>query len=104
MTATLLSPAPSSRAATLSPPPATGHGAPAGATRPELLRLELPFGREDVTVFISLASLRARFGGSERPVGAHDLYLRHREAIDAAAERKLLAGARQPLVLRAGDL
>ena len=55
-------------------------------------------------MFVSLASLRARFGGSDRPVGVHDLYLRHREAIDAAAERKLLAGARQPLVLRAGDL
>lgn len=91
------------QAATLSPPSCASPGAAGAAPLPELLKLELPFGREDVTVFVSLASLRARFGG-DRPVGVHDLYLRHREAIDAAAERKLLAGARQPLVLRAGDL
>jgi hypothetical protein len=81
------------------------------ASLPELLKLELPFEQAQVTVFVSLASLRARFGAPEGgldrldlAVGLHELYQDHRAEIDAAAIRKLLAGARQPLVLRAGDL
>lgn len=99
-TVTTSSPAPPRRAVTT---PSVGL--------PELLRLELPFEQEQVTVFVSLASLRARFGAADGgldqtggPIGLRELYRDNQAEIDAAAIRKLLAGARQPLVLRAGDL
>jgi hypothetical protein len=101
-TATVTTPLPAS--------PRRAAAAPS-ASLPELLKLELPFEQAQVTVFVSFASLRARFGapegGLDRPdlaVGLHELYQDHQAEIDAAAIRKLLAGARQPLVLRAGDL
>ena len=96
---------------TLLPAPPRRTAVAPSASLPELLKLELPFEQAQVTVFVSLASLRARFGapegGLDRPdlaIGLHELYQDHRAEIDAAAIRKLLAGARQPLVLRAGDL
>lgn len=70
-----------------------------------VLRFNTPIGSDQVTAFVSESSLRARYGGV--PAAADDLqsmYSLHQLEINAAVARRIRAGARQPVVLRASDL
>jgi hypothetical protein len=69
-----------------------------------VLRFDADVGHESVTAFISHAALRARYGGVEATPDLKALVSEHRSEIDAAVARRIEAGARQPVVLRASDL
>lgn len=69
-----------------------------------LLCFMVQWGHELVTAFISQTAWQARFGPASSAATLLDLYLLHQTMIDAVVTRKLDAGARMPVVLRAGDL
>ncbi len=71
-----------------------------------VLRFMTPIGSDEVTAFVSESALRARYG-SVPTVGDNDvasIYGLHQLEINAAVARRIRAGARQPVVLRASDL
>ncbi|PXW95234.1 uncharacterized protein DUF1488 [Sphaerotilus hippei] len=68
------------------------------------LSFEVPVGPSRVTVFVSDATLRARFDGAQERSALPDLYRRHRQSLEEAAIRRVRAGGRQPVVLRVTDL
>lgn len=70
-----------------------------------VLCFHTPIGSDQVTAFVSESSLRARYGAV--PAADDDLasmYSLHQLEINAAVARRIRAGARQPVVLRASDL
>jgi hypothetical protein len=70
-----------------------------------VLCFNTPIGSDQVTAFVSESSLRARYGGV--PADENDvesMYWLHEGEINAAVARRIRAGARQPVVLRASDL
>lgn len=69
-----------------------------------VLRFDADVGLESVTAFISHAALRARYGSPDAAPDLRALVSEHRLEIDAAVARRIEAGARQPVVLRASDL
>ncbi len=69
--------------------------------------VDAPDGSPSVTAFITGASWRARYGSLQGDAPETDLlqtYLANRQLIDGAVLRRLAAGSRSPVVLRAADL
>ncbi|MDO9313580.1 MAG: DUF1488 family protein [Burkholderiaceae bacterium] len=69
-----------------------------------VLRFNADIGTERVTAFISHSALSARYGGIDEAADMRAVVSEHRSEIDAAIARRIQAGARQPVVLRASDL
>lgn len=76
------------------------HDSPSSA----VLRLNADVGVEHVSAFISHSALSARYGSFDDLTGMRAMISEHRSEIDAAVARRIQAGARQPVVLRASDL
>jgi hypothetical protein len=75
------------------------------------LRFEVAVGGdhtgEPITAFITQTSWRARYGAPSGDSNDADLlqtYLANRQLIDGAVLRRVAAGGRSPVVLRAADL
>jgi len=70
-----------------------------------VLCFNTPIGTDQVTAFVSVSSLRARYGGLAAACDdLESMYCLHQLEINAAVARRIRAGARQPVVLRASDL
>ncbi len=70
-----------------------------------VLCFNTPIGTDQVTAFVSESSLRARYGGLAAACDdLESMYCLHQLEINAAVARRIRAGARQPVVLRASDL
>ncbi len=70
-----------------------------------VLCFNTPIGSDQVTAFVSESSLRARYGGARTDEDdVESMYWLHEGEISAAVARRIRAGARQPVVLRASDL
>jgi hypothetical protein len=80
---------------------ASGHHE---STCASVLRFYADIGPDSVTAFISHAALSARYGGLDESGDMRAVVAEHRSEIDAAVARRIQAGARQPVVLRASDL
>lgn len=71
---------------------------------PAVLRFSTDIGPESVTAFISHSALRARYDKLHKDDDLRTVVSEHRAEIDAAILRRIEAGARQPIILRASDL
>ena len=69
-----------------------------------VFRFDADIGAESVSAFISHAALRARYGGTGTEADLRRVVSQYRLEIDAAIERRIQAGAREPVVLRVSDL
>ena len=69
-----------------------------------VLCFNTPIGTDQVTAFVSVSSLRARYGVPAAADDLESMYCLHQLEINAAVARRIRAGARQPVVLRASDL
>ena len=70
-----------------------------------VLCFNTPIGTDQVTAFVYESSLRARYGGLAAACDDREsMYCLHQLEINAAVARRIRAGARQPVVLRASDL
>ena len=69
-----------------------------------VLCFNTPIGTDQVTAFVSETSLRARYGVPAADDDLESMYCLHQLEINAAVARRIRAGARQPVVLRASDL
>ena len=69
-----------------------------------VLCFNTPIGTDQVTAFVSETSLRARYGVPTAADDLESMYCLHQLEINAAVARRIRAGARQPVVLRASDL
>ena len=70
-----------------------------------VLCFNTPIGSDQVIAFVSESSLRARYGAlALAGDNLQSMYSLHELEINAAVARRIRAGARQPVVLRASDL
>lgn len=74
------------------------------STAPAVLRLSADIGPDSITAFISHSALRARYANAHQDADLQTVVSEHRAEIDAAILRRIEAGARQPVILRASDL
>ncbi len=63
----------------------------------------VPIGKELVTAYLSETAWRAKHQCDRRDVSLQELYFENQSEIDQAVFRKLQAGGRMPVVLRASD-
>ena len=70
-----------------------------------VLCFNTPIGSDRVIAFVSESSLRARYGAVAPACDDLEaMYALHQLELNAAVARRIRAGARQPVVLRASDL
>lgn len=68
------------------------------------LRFRVPLQRGHVTAYISQTTWQARYGLGHSDASFVEIYIANQPMIDAAVVRKVNAGARTPVVLKAADL
>ena len=69
-----------------------------------ILRFSVPLQHGDVTATISQTTWQARYGLGNSDSSFVEIYIANQPMIDAAVARKVNAGARIPVVLKAADL
>ena len=69
-----------------------------------ILRFSVPLQHGHVTASISQTAWQARYGLGNSDSSSVEIYIANQHMIDAAVVRKVNAGARSPVVLKAADL
>jgi hypothetical protein len=67
------------------------------------LRFLVPIGKELVTAYLSETAWRAKHHSDGRDASLEEVYFENQAEIDRAVFKKLSAGGRAPVVLRASD-
>lgn len=69
-----------------------------------ILRFRVPVGQKEITAFITDSTWHSHSQWSDSANDLGEFYEQHQGEIDRVVERKVRAGARAPVVVKAGDL